>query len=162
MNKKSFLRAVSVFIGFAFIVPMALQAAVPNLIGTWTITTAQGVTYSNVLDPLNAPTFSSEVPAIYIFITDQQGRAFAGYTIDGHGNKVLIVGVIQPDNSMSLQTHNTNSKQFFFGKYSVVNSKPTFKGYFQGYEDVNRTPVSPSMEAAYFEMRKTSTSVPAR
>lgn len=162
MKKRSLLRMLLFFFGFAVVVPATLQA-VPNLIGTWTLTTAQGVVYSGIGNPSSTPTFYSGAPTGYVYITHQQGRAFAGYSMDGT-TKVFLVGVIAPDNSVSIQASGPNSSgwEFGSGKYSVVNGKPTMKftrqRSLQTVSDPNL--VTAFIEAAYVEIKKTSSSVP--
>lgn len=162
MKKKSLLRVVPFFLALACAVPLTLQAAaVPNLIGTWTITTASGVTYEDVLTQSATPTFFSGAPSSYMYITNQQGRVFAGYSMDGT-TIVYLVGVISLDNSITMQAHNTNGTSIIGGKYSVINGKQWFKGYMQTTSRLYGDPPSAFIEAAYFEIKKTSSSLPAR
>jgi len=152
---------LSFLIVSAGIVPLTLQAAIPNLVGTWTITTASGVTYEDVLTQSATPTFFSGAPASYLYITKQQGRVFAGYSMDGT-TIVYHVGIINPDNSVSMQTHNHGSKSFVSGKYSVISGRQWIKGCFQTFTRLDLDPPSAFIEAVYFEIKKISSSVPVR
>jgi hypothetical protein len=117
----------------------AAVVAVPNVVGEWG---GQGseVCFEDVLDPNGQATFSSFSAPTAIVITDQNGRAFAGY--QGNGDK--LTGAVLEDGTITMQSYGGNNRNFYSGKLLTQRIRRAMAVTMNGYEQVGLASI-PSM-----------------
>ncbi len=152
-NKSMAIISVLFIVVFTCVIPQALPAAIPNLIGTWEGSYAF-VDFENILDPTSQPRYFSGNGPLFC-ITHQRGRLFAGHTFsDEIPEPSKLTGVIGIDNTIYIQNYSGGStRRFYYGKIYGKGKQMKIKGTVHGYEDVNIS-TFPAMGSGYFEAKK--------
>ena len=131
------------------------SAATPKLLGQWKITWYACVTYESVLEINAPPQFDSgSAVDVLMVITRQKGAVFSGYFagFEGEGDKQLLTGVINSDNSVSIQFAGHNYRSLFTGRYLVEGTKKLIKGTYAEFEEYLAS--KPSISSGYLELEK--------
>jgi hypothetical protein len=125
------------------------HAAIPDMRGTWQMT-VNIVVFENVLKDGVAPVYDRETANIKV--TTQKGRVFAGrYLIEGNEEK--LTGVIEQDNTVTIQLFDHDGRTFLRGKMSVVDGVMFVRGTITGYEEISTTP-DPGMTTGLVTLKK--------
>lgn len=132
--KKGFAKMFPVLlVGLGMLLVASVShAAIPNLKGVWA-GTVNIVRFENVLQDGGNPVYHKET--IKIKITWQNGRVFAGRYMSGEHEEKLT-GVIEADNTVTVQTFNEDNRSFFRGKMRVVDGTMTLSGAIAVYEEI--------------------------
>ena len=119
------------------------QDRIPNMLGWW-ISEASVFYFENVDDPSGEPIFGEG--QIYINITHQNGRVFAG-TVNFDDK---LTGAIAPDGTISMQSFGGNDRFLYSAKLQLFAKKEQISGFINTFEDLNRASF-PSMATAFFQ-----------
>ncbi len=138
----------------------AAAVPIPNVVGSWAFQSEE-VGFVGPYDAYTGPNFStaSSQGVAVIFITEQQGRTFAGYVSGGGGQHDNLTGAVMEDGTITIQLvfvfneQTTPNRGLLWGKVSPLKKPSVITGVANGFEDLS-SGASSSFTSTYFKLTR--------